>query len=114
MANIGSIPAVVPAINEMVPVGAIEVSWALRRGVEPANRLSPKAGNGPRSSASRADAACATCLMRRAIRAVKRTPSSLSYGMPSLPSSLRQPHNTQPDLAGRPGGLSPTRGMGSG
>lgn len=34
-AKSGSMPAVVPAISEMVPVGAIEVSWALRRGGSP-------------------------------------------------------------------------------
>jgi hypothetical protein len=34
-ANIGSIPEVVPAISEMVPVGATEVSCPLRSGPMP-------------------------------------------------------------------------------
>ena len=94
----------VPAINEIVPVGAIEVSWALRRGAEPANRLSAKAGNGPRSSASRADAACATCLMVRAIRPARPNPPLAVIRDAQAGQHLRQAHNTQPDLAGGPGG----------
>ena len=65
MANIGSIPAVVPAISEMVPVGATEVTCALRRGPERANLLSTITENEPRSWASRLDAVCAACCMRR-------------------------------------------------
>jgi len=59
MANIGSIPAVVPAISEMVPVGATEVTCPLRRGPECADRLSANAGNEPRSWPNCADAAFA-------------------------------------------------------
>ncbi|CNV37744.1 Uncharacterised protein [Mycobacterium tuberculosis] len=83
MANIGSMPAVVPAISEMVPVGATEVTCALRLGPDRANRLSVNAGNAPRSSASLRDAVCAACCMRRMSRVANRTASSLSYGIPS-------------------------------
>ena len=98
MANIGSIPAVVPAISEMVPVGATEVTCALRRGPECANRLSANAGNEPRSSASRLDAMCASRCMRRMSWPANRTPSSLSYGMPSVASSSANPITPSPIL----------------
>jgi len=44
-ANIGSIPEVVPAISEMVPVGATEVSCPMPR---PGWVFCPYSGNGPR------------------------------------------------------------------
>lgn len=59
IAKFGSMPAVVAAIREMVPVGATDVTLAWRTGRESANLLSAKAGKGPRVSARQAEAACA-------------------------------------------------------
>ncbi|CKR95271.1 Uncharacterised protein [Mycobacterium tuberculosis] len=98
IANIGSMPAVVPAISEMVPVGATEVTCALRLGPDRANRLSVNAGNAPRSSASLRDAVCAACCMRRMSRVANRTASSLSYGIPSAASSSAKPMTPSPIL----------------
>ncbi|HET7868720.1 MAG TPA: hypothetical protein VFM85_00145 [Actinomycetota bacterium] len=49
-ANMGPIPEVVPAITEIVPIGAIDVTWAFRSGAElrVASTLSPNGVNGRR------------------------------------------------------------------
>jgi hypothetical protein len=80
------------------PHGAIEVSCALRRGGPPprAKRLCQKRGNGPRSSASAADASRATRWMRSAILAAARVAAWLSYAMPRCASRSAKPMIPRP------------------
>ncbi len=87
-AKSGSIPLDVPAMMLMVPVGAMVVVVALRRGASPraANSDRWKLGNSPRAFASSLEASLDASCMADMILSAIRTASSLSYGMPSLTS----------------------------
>ena len=98
-ANSGSTPDEAPANIDMVPVGAMVVTVALRGGCAScANTLCSQAGKGPRTAASAREAAQARSWMKPMTSSASFTPSSLAYDMPSSNSMSAQPITPRPIL----------------